>query len=661
MKKLKGGLMALSNNDPCPCGSGKKYKRCCLLLEQRKSTGASSHLMQAVQLHQAGQFEAARKIYLSILANTPRDPDALHYLGLIDFQCGNFVSSVRHISFAIARKPSVAAFHCNLGNSLKRLGQKYEAEVAYREALRLDPRFILGLVNFGIFLLAERRSAEAVEFLSRAVKIDPGHALSWHTLGQALYDEEQFDSAAQCFRQAVALNPNFADAHIHLANILVRFGDCRGAIRHFQEAMRANPDSVYAYQGYLMALNYDFFPNDEVLRAHQNWDAQFLNRIARLPDRPGRAIRQSDPSMQRIKIGYLSPDFRQHAMRFFVRPILKHHDRNRFEVFCYSLTEREDGESARLKALADHWLPCASLDDRALAQRIRDDGIDVLVDLAGHTAGNRLLALAYKPAPVQVTMLGYMNTSGMKAIDYRISDRVACPPNMEAYFSERILRMPDSQWCYVPDENMPDCVPAPCISSNEFVFGAFHSTAKMNDTVLAAWCEILRRVPQGKLLTVAWGKEAGQRLKARLADAGIADKRLVILELKPYAQYLRYYQLADITLDTFPYAGGTVSCESLWMGVPFVSYAAPNPAGSGGASILAAAGLKQLIASSIDEYIELAVTLASNKDQLVAIRTNLRERIASSSLADGVRYTRALESHFAAAVATALSPAEVGG
>lgn len=650
--------MALSNNDPCPCGSGKKYKRCCLLLEQRKSTGTSSRLMQAVQLHQAGQLEAAEKIYLSILAKTPRDPDALHYLGLIEFQRGNFAESARQILLAIARKPSVASFYCNLGNSLKRLGQKHEAEAAYRDALRLDPRFTLGLVNYGIFLLAERRSSEAVKFLSSAVKIDPNHALAWNTLGQAQYNEEQIDSAAQCYRQAVALNPDFVDAQINLANILMRFGDCKGSIHHFREALRANPNSAYAYHGYLMALNYDFFPNDEVFQAHQQWETQFLNSVEQLPARPHHT---ETSATQRIKIGYLSPDFRQHVMRFFVRPLLKHHDRSRFEVFCYSLTEREDDESARLKLLADHWLPCANLDDRMLAQRIRDDGIDVLVDLAGHTAGNRLLALAYKPAPVQVTMLGYMNTSGMKDIDYRVSDNVACPPNMEAYFSERILHMPDSQWCYEPDENMPDCVPAPCMSNNEFVFGAFHNTAKMNDTVLAAWCEILRRVPQGKLLTVAWGKEACQRLRTRFSEAGIADKRLVILEPKPYAHYLRYYQLADLTLDTFPYAGGTVSCESLWMGVPFISYAAPTPAGGGGASILAAAGLKQLIANSIEEYIELAVTLATDKDRLVAIRADLRQRTAASALADGIRYTRALESHFAAAVATELPPTEVDG
>lgn len=640
--------MAISRNDPCPCGSGKKYKRCCLPLEQQKSAGSSSRLIQAVQLHQAGQLEAAEAIYRSILDGTPGDPDALHYLGLIDFQRGNFASSAQLISRAITSKPTVAAFYCNLGNSLKRLGQKDKAEAAYRDALRLDSGFAIALFNFGVFLLEERRSAEAVKFLSDAVKINPGHALAWLNLGKAWYDEEQIDHAAQCYRKAVALDADFTDAHIHLAGILVRFGDCHGAIHHFREALRIKPDSAHAYQSYLMALNYDFFPGDEVLWAHRNWEAQFLCNIAQLPKRP-----RTTPTAtaQRIKIAYLSPDLRMHAMRFFIRPILKHHDRNRFEVFCYSLAEREDEESARLKVLTEHWLPCASLDDRALAQRIRDDGIDVLVDLSGHTAENRLLALACKPAPVQVTMLGYMNTTGMQAIDYRISDSVACSPEVEKYFSERILRMPDSQWCYEPDENMPDCVPAPCFSNNEFVFGAFHNTAKMNDTVLAAWCEILRRVPQAKLLTIAWGKETRQRLKTHFADAGIADHRLMILEPKPYAQYLHDYQLADVTLDTFPYAGGTVSCESLWMGVPFISYAAPTPAGGGGASILAAAGLKQLIAHSVEEYIELAVNLANHTEQLATIRADLRQRTASSPLADGLRYTRALENHFVAAVA----------
>ncbi|MDO8413024.1 MAG: tetratricopeptide repeat protein [Gallionellaceae bacterium] len=640
--------MELSRNDPCPCGSGKKYKRCCLLLEQQNLTGTSPRLMQALQLYEAEQFEAAEKIYRSILTDVPSNPDALHYLGLIEFRHGDFAASVRHISLAITSKPSVAHFHCNLGNSLKQLGQKNKAEAAYRKALRLDPNLTLGLVNFGSFLLSERRSHEAIDLLLKAVKIDPNHAFAWYALGQAWYEEENIDSAAQCYRQAVALNADFTDAQINLANILIRFGDCRDAIQHLQEALRINPNNLYAYQSYLAALNYDFFPNEDVLQAHQNWAAQFLSRIEPLPERPPSLTK---PTTQRIKIGYLSPDFRRHAMRFFVRHIFKYHDRNRFEVFCYSLAGREDDESVRLKALADHWLPCASLDDRALAQHIRDDGIDVLVDLAGHTAGNKLLALAYKPAPVQVTMLGYMNTSGMKAIGYRVSDSIACPPNMEAFFSEKILRMPNSQWCYMPDENIPDCVPAPCISSNEFIFGAFHNTAKMNDTLLAAWCEILRRVPQGKLLTVAWGKEAGQRLKTYLVDAGILDNRLVILEPKPYTQYLCYYQLADLTLDTFPYAGGTVSCESLWMGVPFITYAAPTPGGNGGASILVAAGLKQLIANSIEEYIDLAVTLANNKDALVTIRTNLRQNIESSPLADGVRYTHELENLFTAALA----------
>lgn len=608
-----------------------------------KANSIGSLLIQATQLHQAGQLEAAKKIYLNILANSPKDPDALHYLGLIEFQRGNFEESIRQIKLAIASKPSIAAFHCNLGNSLKRLGDMQSAEKAYREALNLDQRFALGLVNFGIFLLAENRFSEAIKFLSNAVAIEPRHPLAWFTLGQAQYNEEQIDSAAHSYRQAVALNSNFAEAHICLANILMRFGDCPGSIQHFQEALRSNPHSSLAYQGYLLALNYDFFSIDTIFDAHQKWDARFLNNIEQLP---ARVPNVEMLVKQRIKVGYLSPDFRQHVMRFFIRPMLKYHDRDRFEVFCYSTAKSEDDESKRLESLSDHWLSCASLDNQALAQRIRDDGIDILIDLAGHTAENRMTTLAYRPAPVQITMLGYMNTSGMKSIDYRISDKLACPANMEAYFSERILHMPDSQWCYVPDEKMPDCSPAPCMINDEFVFGAFHNTAKMNETVIDAWCEILRRVPHGKLLTIAWGKEAHQHLKLQFSNAGIAKSRLVILEPKPYAEYLRYYQLVDLTLDTFPYAGGTVSCESLWMGVPFISYAAPTPAGGGGASILKAAGLGELVTHSVEKYIELATSLAYDKSRLSTFRTDLRQRTASSSLADGVRYTRALENHF---------------
>jgi predicted O-linked N-acetylglucosamine transferase (SPINDLY family) len=419
------------------------------------------------------------------------------------------------------------------------------------------------------------------------------------------------------------------------------------AIAQARKALALVPDYLNAYQVLLLAMQYSASVTPEQMyAAHVCFGEQF--------EAPLRSAWQAhanscEPS-KRLKIGYVSPDFRKHAVAYFIEPILAQHDRTQVEVFCYHNDTQIDAVTERLQNLADKWIPCKHFSDEQLAERIRADGIDILIDLAGHTGGNRLLTFARKPAPVQVTYLGYPATTGLTAIDYRLTDGYAEPVGMtEALNTETLWRLPDIFCCYRAHDNSPDVIDHPPLHDNGFVtFGCFNNFSKLTEPVLKLWEKILQRVPNAKLMLEIAGLDVPAfraEVDARLASFGLPADRLLLIPRHPQNQY-KLYNRIDIALDPFPCNGGTTSLDTLWMGVPFVTLAGRHFTSRMGVTILANAGLQELVTNNEDDYVELAAELATDIPRLTALRDGLRERVQAGPLMDAPRFTRQLEQSY---------------
>lgn len=592
----------------------------------------------AVAAHQSGRVDAAYEGYRAILTRHPEQPDAIHYTGVIQFQRNAPDEAVATIRRAIELRPGVAAYHANLGNALKRLGRSAEALEAFARSLQLDRGQFAIHFNHALLLAELGRNTAALAALGEAIRLRPDWPQAWLERGKLLFAEEAIDAAAEACRKALKHDPHLIDAHRMLGTVLLRFGDVDGAIRSFGKAVQLDPANEPACASRLFALGLSSGHGGiAILAAHQAWQARFADSIAPIA-LPARSRGDC------LRIAYLSGDLRRHAMRFFLRPLLHHHDRRRVSVAAYA-THRPDQADAvtdEFRPLFDQWVDCHALDNAALAQRIADDRIDVLVDLAGHSAGGRMLALAAHPARFQCTMLGYMTTTGAKCIDARISDAVANPPAAEPWFSEKILRLPHSQWCYAPDALAPPVKDLPALSNGYVTYGAFHNVAKMNSGVLSLWQRMLISQPAARLVLVGWGEAAKRRLRESFEKAGLGS-RVTVVDPLPHDRYLELYHRVDISLDVFPYAGGTVNCESLWMGVPVLTLAHDSPAGRGGASIMSALGMPEWIAQSEDEWLVRSAELSSGLAALQALRAGLRGHMRGSPLMDAAGYVASLE------------------
>jgi len=379
---------------------------------------------------------------------------------------------------------------------------------------------------------------------------------------------------------------------------------------------------------------------EEILAEHRRWGALYADHLT---DQAAPHENLAEPDKV-LRIGYFAAEFTV----CFVEPFIAHRDRSRFQVIFYKNGAYMDEDTLRLRQMADGWRQVESMSDAEAAELVRRDEIDILVDLAGHTIGNRLFMFARKPAPVQASYLGYLNTSGMKAIDYRISDSRADPPGVaERYHSERLVRLPHSLWCYRPPAAMPALGPLPALTRGQLTFGSFNHFSKVNEQVRRLWAQLLLAVPNSRL--VALGVPAGENsdaLRKAFVAQGVAADRIEVHGMLPYAQYLRMYQETDIALDSFPYNGGTTTCDALWMGVPVVALAGQYGAARSGVSLLSVLGLNHLIAATPEHYLAIAQQLAADPAQLSTLRATMRERMRNSPLMDAPGFSRALESAY---------------
>jgi predicted O-linked N-acetylglucosamine transferase (SPINDLY family) len=544
---------------------------------------------------------------------------------------------------ALALVPGFAAIHNDLGDALWALGRWGEAEQSYRQALALEPALATAHVGIGNVLRQRAQLKEAEDSYREALKFAPTLARAHSNLGLTLFELGRPEEAEQCYVQALALEPARYSAHDNYAYVLMRTGRLEEAERSYRRALALKPTLAATHSNLVLLLNY--IPGRaaaEIYAEHCEFGRRF-----RQPD-PVRPHRNTPDPERRLRIGYVSADLRHHSVAFFIAPVLSQHDERASQVICYYNGQRSDATTQRLKAHADLWHDVFSLKNDALADLIRQDAIDILVDLGGHTANNRLLTFARKPAPVQATWLGYLNTTGLEAMDWRIADARAAPEGLfDSLHSEKLLRLPYSQWCYEPPARCPAVVPPPSTRAEGCTFGAFSIPAKINARVIEVWSRLLRSVPRSRLLVVTNNLTSiPADYLERFTRQGIDPKRLDLVPSKAFDDYLALHGSVDIVLDTFPYTGGTTTCHALWMGVPVVSLVGDSATSRGGASLLCAVGLPELVAETPDQYLDVAAALVRDPQRLASLRATLRERMRSSALTDAVRFTRDLENAY---------------
>lgn len=642
----------------------------------------AEQLEAALLHHRAGRLREAADAYNAILQQNAGNAEAWHLLGVVAGQSGHLSKAIELVSQAIALQPH-AEYYDHLGCFHRAQRNLKAAATAFEQAVKLQPTFAeawnnlaevhLALEEFTAAAACYRRlcqlqadsvdahfklgyalsvagvASEASAAFRRVVTLAPTHYEGYNNLGYALQELGHLTDAASAFTEAIRLRPDYAEAHGNLANILTRQGQVALALKHLRLATSQKPDSSRLHSNLLLTLHYeDTLDPAELLRQHRHWAA---THAACRPSPIKKTAHRPVPS-RALKIGYVSSDLRDHVVARFLLPLLRNHNREEFEVYCYSNTRVVDALTGELRKNANGWRDTAGMPDRAVAAAIRHDEIDLLVDLSGHTAGNRLLVFAEKPAPIQLSWLGYPDTTGLDSIDYRITDLLADPPGRtEMFHTERLLRLPRTAWCY-PDITSPPVAPAPFLRHGHITFGCFSNLAKINERLIRLWAEILRRVPRAKLVLkeLAFANPSVcARYLTLFGNYGVDSSRLLLLPRDPnYQTHLSRYAEIDLALDSFPYHGTTTTCETLWMGVPLVTLAGHTHISRVGVSMLSNVELPQLISWTEDEYIERATTWAADEAGLLRLRSTLRDKMKSSPLMDGVGFARDMEYQYRA-------------
>ncbi len=609
------------------------------------STADARRLLDAGNAREdRGDLEGALMRYREAIATAPGYPRAYLNLGNILQALRRFDEAITAYRTALTLDPKFAPAHFNLGNLHAGRDQLDRAEGEFRAALRLAPDMTDAAIALANVLQAAGHTVEAERTLRTALSDHPGHAGCAHNLGVALRAQHRWADAETAFEQALAADPDFALSLAALAELRTQAGRLKEAESLYRHAIAARPDSLEPHSGLLFSLNLrDDLDAETIFNEHRRFGQRLEQETA-----PCAAERRPLPADHRIRVGYVSGDLKEHPVALFLRPVLKHHDRSRFEVFCYSNCATADSLTRELKSSVDHWRNIADLDDSSVARMIGADAIDVLVDLSGHTGLSRLMLFAHRPAPLQVTWLGYLNTTGLRTIDFRICDRHTDPPGATDHlYTERLFRMPNSQWCYMPVYDIPLRAPPHPDDPGRLVLGSFNQYSKLSDECLDSWCELMRRLPSAelKVLDVRTERSAADLLE-RMGRRGIDRHRIALLPRLAILDYFAAIGDVDIALDTIPYNGATTTLDILWMGVPLVAPAGPKSITRGSASILRTLGMPELISHDKRDYIDLSLRLAADTEKRSELRRSLRPRMEASPLMDAARFTRDLENGY---------------
>jgi predicted O-linked N-acetylglucosamine transferase (SPINDLY family) len=626
--------------------------------------------------HQAGDLGQAEPLYRRAMQAFPDNADAWYLCGVVCQVTGRVDEAAGYYREALRLRPDYAEVHNNLGVALAVQGNYADAVPCYQRSLSHKPQYPDAHNNLGLALTELGRLDDAIETLREAVRLRPVYPEACYNLGNALQKRDRFDEAVAAYEQALGYKPDYGEVLNNLGAALTRLGKLDEAIVRLQQARAARPqdasvllnlgnalkeqgkldealacyrqalelppESAATFSNYLFCLNYDpRVTPAQLFEEHRRWDRLH----GEVPD-TGSGPAPVWDSQRRLRVGYVSPDLYFHAAARFIESFLTHHDPEQVETFCYAEVGAPDEVTARLRALAHQWRPTLGLSDLEVVERIRADGIDILVDLAGHTAHNRLRVFAYEPAPVQVTYLGYPNTTGLRTMDYRLTDAIADPPGEPICHTEELIRLPGCFCCYTPPAQAPEVSPLPAQTNGYVTFGCLQNLAKLNGAVLDLWCELLRAIPTARLLVFrhTLKGEAQEYFRQQFARRGISAAQLQLRHIaEAPAGFLGVYRDIDISLDPFPWNGHTTACESLWMGVPVLTLYGNRHAGRMAASVLHQLNLGGWVARTPAEYIERAVQVARHWNRLSTLRAGLRDWMRQSPLCDGKTFTRGLE------------------
>ena len=593
-------------------------------------------------LYGRGELSRASELLSRALQSRPDFPEARIVLALVHVSQGKLAHAATELEAALRQRPDDFGALFHYASVLRTLHRLDEARAALRRVLAVDPANADAHAALSDVLCAQGDNAGAVVELEAVLAQRPDWADALFNYGSLLRRQLRLDEAESAFRRAIAADAGHVRAYRMLGEVLL--AQCRSdeAFEVYGIARRKNPQDFGLESAELFALFGSDRISDEDLFARH---AAFGKRLeAAYPPIVARFRNTRDPE-RRLRIAYLSGDFRYQVTTLFMLPVLERHDRLACEIYCYSTTDSEDAYTRQVSERADHWRPAAGWSAKQLAEAIAADEIDVLVELGGHSGIPQLATMAQRPAPVQATWLGYLNTTGLTRIDYRLTDCFADPPGLtDRYHTESLVRLPHSQWCYRPFLS-PAPVLTPPSARNGFVtFGAFHQAAKMTPTVRRLWAQILAEVPESRLLAVGVPKgRAEETLLRDLVGPRVARERIRCVPYAALEQYLRLFDDVDIALDTMPYSGGTTTCDTLWMGVPVVSAPGTRSVSRSAASVLRNVGLPDWVATSPEDYVRRAVRFAGERELLADLRSSLRSRMQASPLMQEEQFTRELE------------------
>jgi len=596
----------------------------------------------AVQHHQAGRLADAEALYRQIIAVQPNHAEALHYLGVIAHQVGRNEMAVEWIRQAIALNPHSPDAHSNLGVACRAIGRLDEAIASFHRALELKPDLPEARINLGNAFRDQGELHEAISAFQGALELNPDYPDAHYNLGNALVERGRPDEAIAAYRRALELKPDFPEACINLGNALKDQGEMDAAIASFRHALELRPEHPRMHSNLIYALHFHPAHDERTIdEERQRWSRKFGEPLKQLI-----LPHSNDPAVagRKLRVGYVSPDFRDHVVGRNVLPLLERHDRRIFEILCYSDVVKPDQLTKEFRQCAHLWRSIVGVDDETVVEIIRKDGVDILVDLAQHTACNRLPVFARKPAPVQVSFAAYPGSTGLEAIEYRISDHYleSGPAQQTAREKEQVCLI-DSFWCYESRGAEVEVNGLPARAGGRVTFGCLNNFCKVNERALRLWAQVLGKVKDSRLILLAALGSHRQRTWETLEKQGVEAQRVEFVEFRPRREYLQLHHRLDIVLDTFPYNGHTTSLDALWMGVPVITLAGNTSVSSAGVSQLTNLGMPELIARTETEFVNIAENLARDLPRLAQLRSTLRDRMQASILMDAPRFARQIE------------------
>jgi predicted O-linked N-acetylglucosamine transferase (SPINDLY family) len=601
-----------------------------------------AHLNRGIALHKLNRFEDALAAFAAALSINPRRAETYDNLGQTLAALDRLDEAIASYNAALALNPRNAVTFFNRGNALADRGRSVDALDSYNSAIKLNPRFAEAYNNRGNALQGLRRLDEAFDSCNTAIQLNPQFAAAHNNLANIVRELGRLDEALENCSRAIQLDPRFAEAHSNRADTLAELGYLVESEATYRIALSINPHLTHTYSNLIFNMNYRDDVTAESIKSEAHRFGELVSSLR--THRYAEWRRQRAPT--KLRVGFVSGDLRNHPVGYFTEEIFRRLAQSGVELFAYSTIGAEDALTTRIKGLFSKWETLVGLSDRSAAAKIYDDDLHILVDLSGHTGLNRLPVFAYKPAPIQVSWLGYCGTTGVTEMDYLLGDPIVTPERDESHFCEKIWRLPDTYWCFSPPKEPVATGPLPALQNGSITFGCFNNLKKVNPGVISVWSRILRAIPESKLFMKAKqlsNETIRNAIIAQFAAHGVSPERLVLEGHSSRSDYLQAYNKVDIALDTFPYPGGATSLEGLWMGVPFITMKGDRFYSHNGETIAANAGLPDWIADDEQGYIRKAIEVSARPGELASLRQGLRERTLVSALFDAHRFSAQFE------------------